>query len=218
MAAPRPHPPNRNWSSVQMPGTTSRYQRSGLCVARRPRNSLACMGRWYENGSPGRGLASIGIDHDRERRDDRDRRPRSSTDACWSTADALPDALGWTLKPEGLCRDDTCVPVRDRDALFVGEQLDLAAVADALGRPIVVDADAGIVAVALDQEQRRAALESLTAPDVDARATSTARSTRCPTGAAGSACSTRSPRGAAAATTCPAGRRCTTSSATRTSP
>jgi peroxiredoxin len=81
-------------------------------------------------------------------------------------ADALPDALGWTLKPEGLCRGDTCVPVHDRDALFVGEQLDLVAVADALSRPAVVDADAGIVAVALDQEQRRAALESLTAPDV----------------------------------------------------
>jgi peroxiredoxin len=80
--------------------------------------------------------------------------------------DALPDALGWTLKPEGLCRDDTCVPVRERDALFAGERLDLAAVADALGRPTVVDADAAIVAVALDREQRRAALESLTAPDV----------------------------------------------------
>jgi peroxiredoxin len=83
--------------------------------------------------------------------------------------DALPDALGWTLKPEGLCRDDTCVPVRDRDALVVGEQLDLVAVADALGRPVVVDADAGIVAIALDQEQRRAALESLAAPDVTLR-------------------------------------------------
>ncbi|HEY3671912.1 MAG TPA: TlpA disulfide reductase family protein [Acidimicrobiia bacterium] len=84
-------------------------------------------------------------------------------------ANALPDALGWTLKPEGLCRDDTCVPVRDGDALFVGGRLDLVAVADALGRLTVVDADAGIVAVAIDQEQRRAALDGLTAPDVTLR-------------------------------------------------
>ena len=33
MAAPRPQPPNRNRPSVQMPGTISRYHRSGLCVA-----------------------------------------------------------------------------------------------------------------------------------------------------------------------------------------
>ena len=78
----------------------------------------------------------------------------------------LPTALGWTLKPEGLCRDETCVPVRDRDARFVGECVDLVAVTDALGLPTVVDTDAGIVAVALDREHRRAALESLTAPDV----------------------------------------------------
>jgi hypothetical protein len=82
------------------------------------------------------------------------------------TPDALTGALGWTLKPEGLCRDDVCVPVRDRNALLVGDRIDLAAATDALGRPTVVDADAAIVAVALDREQRRSALESLTAPDV----------------------------------------------------
>jgi hypothetical protein len=77
---------------------------------------------------------------------------------------ALPAALGWTLKPEGLCRDDTCVPVRDQSALFVDGRLDIVAVADALGRPAVVDAPAGLAAVGLDAQQRRRALETLVAP------------------------------------------------------
>jgi hypothetical protein len=72
--------------------------------------------------------------------------------------DALPGVLGWELKPEGLCRGDVCVPVRDRASLFAGERLDIAAVADALRQPIVVDADANVVALALPAEQRRQVL------------------------------------------------------------
>jgi hypothetical protein len=76
----------------------------------------------------------------------------------------LPDALGWELKPEGLCRDDVCVPVRDPADLFVGDALDLESVGAALGRPVVVDADARLAAVALDGETRRRALSELVAP------------------------------------------------------
>jgi hypothetical protein len=76
---------------------------------------------------------------------------------------SLPAALGWELKPEGLCRDDVCVPVRRQSDLFVGDELDLAAVGAALGRAMVVDADAGMVAVALDGEARRQALDDLVA-------------------------------------------------------
>jgi hypothetical protein len=79
-------------------------------------------------------------------------------------AGLLPEALGWELKPEGLCRDDMCVPVRDPAALTQGSKLDLAAVAAALGQPAEVDADAGIMAMALPAEGRRRALDSLEAP------------------------------------------------------
>jgi hypothetical protein len=77
----------------------------------------------------------------------------------------LPAALGWELKPQGLCRDDVCVPVRDQAALFGdGDRLDISAVANALGRAIVVDEDAGLAAVALPNELRAQAIEHLTAP------------------------------------------------------
>jgi hypothetical protein len=78
--------------------------------------------------------------------------------------DHLQDAVGWELKPEGLCQGDVCVPVRDTSSLFSGPDLDLAAVASALGRPAVIDAEAGMAAVALDAEGRRQALDDLHAP------------------------------------------------------
>ena len=88
--------------------------------------------------------------------------------------DALDAALGWQLKPEGLCRDDVCIPVRDAAALVVDERVDLSAVAGALHREAVVDADARIAAVALPAEQRARALDDLEAPtftlaDLDGR-------------------------------------------------
>jgi hypothetical protein len=79
----------------------------------------------------------------------------------------LPDALGWELKPEGLCRDDVCVPVRDRDALMRDGEVDLVEVGDALGRPLVVDAGAGIMAMALPSEERQRALDDLVAPSFE---------------------------------------------------
>jgi hypothetical protein len=77
---------------------------------------------------------------------------------------ALPDATGWELKPEGLCRENVCVPVRDRASLFVGDQLDVAAVAGALGRLVVVDPGAAIAAFALPAEGRHEALREHHAP------------------------------------------------------
>jgi peroxiredoxin len=67
----------------------------------------------------------------------------------------LPDALGWELKPEGLCRGDVCVPVRDRAALDVDGRVDLGAVASALGRPVLVDAARRVVAIGLPRAEQQ---------------------------------------------------------------
>ena len=76
----------------------------------------------------------------------------------------LEAALGWELTAEGLCRGDVCVIVRDPAALRVGERVDVAAAAGVLGRLVVVDADAGVVAVSAAPEVRRAGLVDREAP------------------------------------------------------
>jgi len=75
-------------------------------------------------------------------------------------AGELERVTGWTLKPEGLCRGDVCVPVRDRDTLGVDGEVDLQGVANALRRPLVVDAEVDIAVLGVSvpdrAEERRA--------------------------------------------------------------
>jgi len=69
-------------------------------------------------------------------------------------------ALGWDLKPEGLCQGDTCVPLLGRS------------VVDALGLLVARDEEAGIVALTPSAETHHHATADgkapdLTLPDVD---------------------------------------------------
>ena len=73
--------------------------------------------------------------------------------------------LGWTLRPEGLCRGSLCVPVRDRRALVSDRGIDLAELARLLGRPLALDAAERAAALGTPVDERRAALEGLEAPD-----------------------------------------------------
>ena len=73
---------------------------------------------------------------------------------------------GWELKPQGLCRGDVCVPVRDRGALGPGDWIDLAALGAAVGQPVAVEATAGLAVIGHPAAERAEALASLQAPDV----------------------------------------------------
>jgi peroxiredoxin len=68
---------------------------------------------------------------------------------------AVAAALGWALKPEGLCRDETCVPLLGRSVL------------EALGLLVVHDEDAGLAAVAPSAETHHRAVAGGRAPALD---------------------------------------------------
>ena len=86
-------------------------------------------------------------------------------DRVFVPADQLQQATGWALKPEGLCREAVCVPVRDRAALVGARGVDLAGFAAALGRPLALDVAEGVAALGTAAAERSAALASLEAPD-----------------------------------------------------
>ncbi len=81
------------------------------------------------------------------------------------TPEALHESLGWQLKPEGLCRGEVCVPVRDRSKLVIDGAIDLSGFAEALGRPLALDAAEGAAAIGTAAADRVAQLASLEAPD-----------------------------------------------------
>lgn len=94
-------------------------------------------------------------------------------EASWTAApgsdrippEALREGLGWELKPEGLCRGSVCIPVRDRTALVDDTGIELAALANALGRPMAHDAAENTAVLGIDAAERATALATLDAPD-----------------------------------------------------
>ena len=81
------------------------------------------------------------------------------------TPAALRMATGWELKPEGLCRAERCIRVRQRAGLVSDAGIDLAACADLLGRPLALDLAARTACLGAAAADRGAQLQSLVAPD-----------------------------------------------------
>jgi hypothetical protein len=78
--------------------------------------------------------------------------------------EALELAIGWTLKPEGLCRGDMCVPLRGA-ALESADGVDLAGVAGILGRPLAADVEERAAYLGVAAAERGRTLAALEAPD-----------------------------------------------------
>ena len=83
-----------------------------------------------------------------------------ATDGLWLSAEDAERATGWTLKPEGMCRDDICVPTPMRNG-----RVDVAGFWTKLGQPVVHDAASNTWVLGAGAGQRNDALTGLAAPD-----------------------------------------------------
>jgi peroxiredoxin len=63
-------------------------------------------------------------------------------------AAALAETTGWSLKPEGLCRGEVCVPLLGRVVSVGADRIDLREWAAALGYPIALDESHAVAALA----------------------------------------------------------------------
>jgi hypothetical protein len=92
---------------------------------------------------------------------------RASGNDLWLAVADLPRATGWTLKPEGFCQGDVCVPIPPaRTAEFVAEgAVNVSRLWAHLGRATACDDAREVWVLGTSASERRAALRSLEAPD-----------------------------------------------------
>ena len=84
-------------------------------------------------------------------------------DGLWMSPVDAERVTGWTLKPEGMCRADLCVPL-PASALRPNE-VDLAAFWTKLGGPVIASDRRDVWALGAPAGERNAQLEGLEAPD-----------------------------------------------------
>ena len=77
----------------------------------------------------------------------------------------LERGFGWTLKPQGLCKDELCITLRERRGLLDEGGIDLAVFAQTTGLPLAMDAGEGVAVLGESAAARGSRLASLEAPD-----------------------------------------------------
>jgi hypothetical protein len=87
-----------------------------------------------------------------------------ATDGLLLTPAEFERVTGWSVKPEGLCRDEVCMPMPE--ALRAG-RVDVAAFWERLGNPVLSDDARTAWVLGAGAQARRDALGSLQAPEFE---------------------------------------------------
>lgn len=92
---------------------------------------------------------------------------RVAGDDLWLSARDVESATGWTLKPEGLCKGEICVPVPRQRAgeLVDGNEINVAGFWRHMDLPLVRDSSGETWVLGESAAARSARLQSLEAPD-----------------------------------------------------
>ena len=81
-------------------------------------------------------------------------------------AGAFATRTGWTIKPEGACKAEICVPLPEH-AHAAGDQLDVRVLADRLGMPLVADEPHHIWSLGPETAVTGRALTTAVAPELE---------------------------------------------------
>ena len=92
---------------------------------------------------------------------------RIEGERLWLVPAELEAATGWSVRPEGLCRGNVCVPLAPgrEGELVSGHQVDAAALWRHLGQPLAHSTDGHVWVLGTAAADRAEALRSLEAPD-----------------------------------------------------
>ena len=92
---------------------------------------------------------------------------RAAGEDLWLDTPELERVTGWSMKPQGLCRGDICVPVpASRSAEYVaGDAVNAAAFWRRMNNPVVRDAAGEAWVLGTSATHRSQSLQSLQAPD-----------------------------------------------------
>jgi hypothetical protein len=90
--------------------------------------------------------------------------PKGATDRLWIRKRDLPRVNGFTLKPQGACRADLCIPIPK--TMVRGEYFNLTAFAAKAGQPMVAEPGARVWSFGEMQALGGGLSNSRIAPDV----------------------------------------------------
>ena len=80
-------------------------------------------------------------------------------------AEEIKEILGWEVKPEGLCKEDTCIPIDEHKDLEDQGRYSLREIANLTGHPALVSSETQTIAIGQPSALRASALRDKVAPD-----------------------------------------------------
>lgn len=88
----------------------------------------------------------------------------AAAEALWLSSDDIEQATGWSMKPEGFCKGDICVPVSD-ESLIDGDRINLSGLWSHMGKPVAASERGDVWSLGEAAASRNDAMRSLEAPD-----------------------------------------------------